>query len=150
MKSKKSQSARQRPSRSSKSDSTKRAKSTVSRTTVGGPAGRIEHAVTDALSAKMDATERLAAGMTYNKNKRQEHGESAYRPPAGMTVEPDSPVVTGSTLTESNASDKTGSGQPPLGTNPCNGSLDRVRVDSTGQALTSNQAIFRKDHAFRP
>ena len=45
--------------------------------------------------------------MPYNKNKAQEHGKAAYKTPAGMTVEPDTPAATGSTLTESNASDKT-------------------------------------------
>ena len=139
MKSKKSESSTKRPSLPNKKSTSLKSKSTVSRTTVGGPAGGIEHAAKDALSAKMDATERLAAGMPYNKNKAQEHGKAAYKTPAGMTVEPDTPAATGSTLTESNASDKTGSGKPPLGTNPSNGPLDRVRVDSTGQALTTNQ-----------
>ena len=139
MKSKKSRSSTKRPSLPNKKSTSLKTTSTVSRTTVGGPATSIEHAATDALSAKMDATERLAERMPYNKNKAQEHGKAAYKTPTGMTVEPDNATVTGSTLTESNVSDKTGAGQPRLGTNPSNGPLDRVRVDSTGQALTTNQ-----------
>ena len=112
MKSKKSRSSTKRPSLPNKKSTSLKTNSTVSRTTVGGPATSIEHAATDALSAKMDATERLAERMPYNKNKAQEHGKAAYKTPAGMTVEPDNATVTGSTLTESNVSDKTGAGQP--------------------------------------
>jgi catalase len=89
----------------------------------------------------MDATEALAAGMPYNANKALEHGKAAYKPPVGQTVEPEDPAVTSSTLTESNASDKAGSGEPQLGINAGNRPLDRVRVDSTGRKLTTNQAV---------
>jgi len=50
-------------------------------------------------------------------------------------------MVAASTLTEGNPSPKTGSGNPPLSFNPASGSLNRVRVDSSGQALTTNQGI---------
>jgi len=49
--------------------------------------------------------------------------------------------VTGSTLTESSASEKTGRGNPQISFNPLNGPLDRVRVDSGGRVLTTNQGV---------
>jgi catalase len=100
----------------------------------------------DALTAKVEATQALAAGMPHNPNKAQEHGKAAYKPPVGQTVEAESPSATGSTLTESNASDKAGSGEPRVGLNPGQGPLDRVRVDSTGQRLTTNQGVPMADN----
>ena len=50
-------------------------------------------------------------------------------------------MVGGSTLSEVNASVKAGSGNPQVGFNPANGPLDRVRVDSSGRALTTNQGV---------
>ena len=40
-----------------------------------------------------------------------------------------------------NGSGKVGSGGPNIGQNPTVGPLDRVRVDSTGRALTTNQGV---------
>ena len=54
---------------------------------------------------------------------------------------PADPSATGSTLTETNPSDKAGAGKPQLGTNPSSLPLDRVRVDSSGQTLTTNQGV---------
>jgi hypothetical protein len=51
------------------------------------------------------------------------------------------PVVGANTVTESSGSEKAGSGGPPLGQNPSTGSLDRVRVDSTDRALSTNQGV---------
>ena len=51
------------------------------------------------------------------------------------------PGVTGSTLTEDTSSDKTGAGEPQLGFNAANKSLDRGRADSSGRALTTNQGV---------
>src|SRR4029453_6419400 len=50
-------------------------------------------------------------------------------------------LVAGSTLTEINASVKVGSGNPQMSFNPANASLDRVRVDSGGRVLTTNQGV---------
>ncbi|RZL04351.1 MAG: catalase [Rubrivivax sp.] len=83
----------------------------------------------------------LAAAIPHNANKAAEHGrDNAVKPPQGVTATPPSEQTTGSTLTESNASDKTGTGVP-VGTNATIGSLDRVRVDSGGQVLTTNQGV---------
>ena len=53
---------------------------------------------------------------------------------------PSDPSATGSTLTESNESEKVGFGSR-AGFNPGNLPLDRVRVDSGGRVLTTNQGV---------
>src|SRR6185369_14069478 len=83
----------------------------------------------------------LAASMPANENKRAEYGEATDVPPLGASREPGSPLITASTVTESTPSPKTGVGVPPDGSNPANGTLDRVRVDSAGQRLTTNQGV---------
>ena len=97
---------------------------------------------TDALASKAADTQALAEAIPYNANKALEFGrEHAIRPPEGECVQPSSPDVTGSTLSERNASAKTGSGQPVVGASPTVGSLDRVRADASGQRLTTNQGV---------
>ncbi|MGZ8228344.1 MAG: catalase [Burkholderiales bacterium] len=83
----------------------------------------------------------VVGSMPYNAAKPFEHGEAAMEPPQGQSVEPPHPMVTGSTLTEVNASEKVGRGNPQLSFNPTVGPLDRVRVDSGGRALTTNQGV---------
>ena len=60
---------------------------------------------------------------------------------SAKVLEPPHPMVGGSTLTETNASPKVGKGNPQLSFNPGNGPLDRVRVDSSGRVLTTNQGV---------
>ena len=64
---------------------------------------------------------------------RRSSAKAAAQPAAGQAVEPPHPMVAGSTLTETNASEKVGSGNPQVSFNPGNGPLDRVRVDSSGR-----------------
>ena len=90
-------------------------------------------------TAKIAGAELLAESMPHNAAKAAEHGKAAMKPPQGQTVEPPHPMVTGSTLTETNASEKVGKGNPQVSFNPDNGPLDRVRVDSGGRALTTNR-----------
>ena len=66
---------------------------------------------------------------------------AATTPEAGQSVVPDDPIVTASTVTEANGSDKVGSGAPSIGNNKTIAPLDRVRVDSTNRALTTNQGV---------
>ena len=116
----------------------------VSRSTVSGRAqrgGPSAESAGDALAAKFGSTQKLAAEMQYNANKAAEHGELSIHPQAGQTIAPSDPSATGSTVTEINASQKTGAGKPQLGTNPSSLSLDRVRVDSSDQTLTTNQGV---------
>jgi catalase len=117
---------------------------TSARSTVSGPSTADRERMTaaqDAHVAKMQATQALAEGMPYNPTKALEHGELASVPQTGASVEPDDPAATGSTLTETTASPKVGSGEPPAGINPTNGPLDRVRVDSGGRTLTTNLGV---------
>jgi catalase len=121
----------------------------VSRSTVSGPAGKTRSVASkaDPGIAKVSGTQALAEAFPSNANKPLEYDRAAALHPApGQTAEPDSPSVTASTLSESNPSAKTGSGKPIVGTNPLTGSLDRVRVDSGGQALTTNQGVAIADN----
>jgi catalase len=95
----------------------------------------------DAAKVKDAGTEALATAFPFNAAKPTEFGDAARNPAAGQTVPPPHPSVTGSTLTETTASPKIGSGAPPDGVNPTNGPLDRVRADSGGRTLTTNQGV---------
>lgn len=95
----------------------------------------------DALSAKAGQTNDLAAARPYNPNKAGEHGfKNGVAPAAGATTEPASRLPGASSLSEANGSGKTG-GVAPEGANATIGPLDRVRVDSSGQRLTTNQGV---------
>ena len=113
------------------------------RSTVGGPsrAGLDgQEAAADAQSAKMTATQALAEQIPFNRNKEAEHGPLAVKPPQGATASVPDRSATGSTLTESIETGKTGS-SAPAGFNPGNEPLDRVRVDSADRVLTTNQGV---------
>ena len=137
-----------RKTNSRQSNAKRSAAKTSARSTVSGPARGVAEmqAAADAATAKMQAVQALAAEIPYNANKALEHGEASRQPQAGQTAEPSDPSATASTLTETNASDKAGEGEPPSGFNPGNGPLDRVRVDSGGQALTTNQGVQIADN----
>src|SRR5690242_10982704 len=115
------------------------------RSTVGGPA-RTDGTPANKFTAKLAATQELAAGLPYNANKALEHGDIAVCPEKGQTVEVPDAVITGSTLTEAIASEKSGGGQPHLGFNPGNESLDRDRADSSDRVLTTNQGVAVADN----
>jgi catalase len=88
----------------------------------------------------------LAAGMPSNPTKPDEHGfDNGIDPPMGATVDPPSRLATASTLSEAQGSEKTGSIAVD-GLNATIESLDRVRVDASGQALTTNQGVRIADN----
>jgi len=119
-------------------------KSTVrnSRATVSGPAQPDASGPGDILAEKAAGTQDVASAFPFNPNKPAEYDpKAALAPPEGASVKPADPIVGASTVTELNGSDKVGSGGPNLGQNPTVGPLDRVRVDSTGRALTTNQGV---------
>ncbi len=92
------------------------------------------------------ASDALVAAMPYNSIKAREHGlDNAVAPPSGETVEPDSSALTASTATEETGTAKTGGSAQP-GTNATVASLDRVRVDASDQALTTNQGVRISDN----
>ncbi len=117
------------------------------RSTMSGPA-KIppSGALTDAAVRRSTATEALAAAMPYNASKAAEYGDASGPAPRAQRLEPASPEATGSTLTEVTPSVKVGSGSPAVGFNPTVGPLDRVRVDSGGQPLTTNQGVRIADN----
>ena len=88
-----------------------------------------------------------SAAMPSNTLKPSEIGlDNGHMPEAGTPVEPHAVVDTASTVTENVASAKLGDGTPVQGYNPGNESLDRVRVDSGGQRLTTNMGIPISDN----
>jgi catalase len=110
------------------------------RATVSGPARRPSPAdIVDPQTFKMEGTEAVARAMPFNQAKPSEFGGGP--PEQGQAVEPSDPMIGGSTLTETNASPKIGKGNPQMSFNPGSGPLDRVRVDSGGRALTTNQGV---------
>ena len=114
-----------------------------SRATVSGPADPKPLVdSSDDLTAKMAATQQLAAALPFNANKALDYdAEAAIRPERGVSIEPTDPIVGSSTVQEKNGSDKVGSGGPVIGENKTNGPLDRVRVDSSKRTLTTNQGV---------
>ena len=125
-------------------ESAKDSTRTTARSTMSGPARRgAGGGIQDAATAKLAGTESLAGSFPFNAAKPSEFAASAdaIEPATGQSVEPPHPMVAGSTLTETNASAKVGKGDPQVSFNPTNGPLDRVRVDSGGRALTTNQGV---------
>ncbi|RPI46905.1 MAG: catalase, partial [Betaproteobacteria bacterium] len=83
--------------------------------------------------------------MPHNALKPAEYGRSAATPPAGATVEPVVSSASASSLSEKNSSAKTGGAAKP-GVNAAGGELPRVRADSGGQAMTTNQGVPLADN----
>lgn len=95
---------------------------------------------------KMIASGALAASLPDNPNKAAEYSGDPYALPEGAHGGSSSTLATASTVTETIASPKVGDGHPQIGVNPTVGSLDRVRVDSGGQVLTTNQGVAIADN----
>ena len=129
------------------SDAAQSVAKTSARSTASGPTHKGGYAdITDAATAKIAGTEAVAAAFPYNAAKASEFGDAAMEPMTGQSVEPPDPMVAASTLSETNASEKVGSGNPQISFNPGNGPLDRVRVDSSGRVLTTNQGVSIADN----
>ena len=118
----------------------------AARNTDSGPAKASAESGDDGHLEKMIQTEALVAAMPFNATKSAEHGfANAVAPRPGATAQPASRLPTGSTLSEQNSSDKTG-GIALEGVNATIEPLDRVRVDSSGQMLTTNQGVAVADN----
>src|SRR5207244_786155 len=102
---------------------------TSARATVSGPSRKSKADVADALTAKMAAADALGAQMEFNPNKASEYG--SVTPPVGAVNSAEDQRALASTLTESTASAKVGTGKPNLGLDPGSAPLDRVRNDAT-------------------
>jgi catalase len=130
--------------KSSPSSKASTRKSTIrnSRATVSGPAKPDASGAGDIVAEKAAGAQDVAAAFGFNPNKAAEYDPgAAIAPPEGASVKPVDPIVGASTVRELNGSDKVGSGGPTIGQNPTVGPLDRVRVDSTSRALTTNQGV---------
>jgi len=116
-----------------------------SRATVSGPArpaAPLPPSSTDDLTAKYVGAQQLAAAIPFNTNKPNEFDpDKAVEPDSGAFVVSRDPIVGSSTVTEMNGSDKVGSGGPPIGQNKTIAPLDRVRADSSGRMLTTDQGV---------
>jgi len=129
--------------KSSRSSKTKK-QSTLrnSRTTVSGPAEPDASGAGDLAAKKAAAAQDVAAALAFNPNKAAEYDpKAALAPPEGASVKPADPIAGASTVSEVHGSEKVGSGGPAIGQNPAAGPLDRVRVDATDRALTTNQGV---------
>jgi catalase len=111
----------------------------------GSPDVRAE-AAADRLAAKMAGTDELGRAFPSNAIKAAEYGrKGALNPPQGQSEDAPSTDVSASTITETNRSDKTGAAAA-AGENPNNAPLEKVRVDSAGRALTTNQGVAVSDN----
>jgi catalase len=130
--------------KSSRSSRSPRPKSTLrnSRATVSGPAEPDASGVGNIVAEKAAGAQEVASAFAFNLNKAAEYDpHAALAPPQGESVTPADPIVGASTVRELNGSEKVGSGGPTIGQNSTVGPLDRVRVDSTKRALTTNQGV---------
>ena len=117
----------------------------AARNTDSGPGAPADPAG-DVAAQKVTEVQALSAGMPYNANKAGEHGfANGVAPQAGKTVEPASRLPTASTLSEESSNEKVGS-VAIEGRNATIEPLDRVRVDSSGQTLTTNQGVKIADN----
>ncbi|WP_313070262.1 catalase [Melaminivora sp.] len=117
----------------------------AARNTDSGPAA-VPSGMGGEAARKAGDTEKMVAAMPHNPTKPREYGEAnGLAPSAGATVEAPSRLPLASALSEQNGSAKTGT-VAPQGRNNTIDSLDRVRVDSTGQAMTTNQGVLVSDN----
>jgi len=98
------------------------------------------------LAEKMAGTDEMSRAFRFNAIKPAEfERKNALNPPQGQSAEPPSTDVSASTITETNSNEKTGDAASP-GENPNNAPLEKVRVDSEGRALTTNQGVAIADN----
>jgi catalase len=100
----------------------------------------------DPAGDKLRQVQHLVADRPFNAGKAAEYGvDNGLQPQPGQVSEPESRLATGSTLTEDNGTEKTGS-VALQGLNASIETLDRVRVDSTARMLTTNQGVAIADN----
>ncbi len=125
----------------------KAAAKTAGRVTDSGSSQPPASAHGDQLAQKAIDTQEISAAMPFNPTSLKDHGhDSAVRPSKGAMADQTSELASASTLSEQNANDKTGGAADEPGTNPTVDPLDRVRVNSGGQPLTTNQGVRIADN----
>src|SRR3569833_3057574 len=134
------------PARTGRKPSSRQGDVVVStaRSTISAPPQVPDAVHADAAAAKFVGAEALGSSFPFFAAKVCEFSPDGAT--VGQSAEPTDPRVTASTLTERNPSPKVGSGNPPLSFNPASGSLNRVRVDSGQQVLTTNQGVPVSDN----
>ena len=107
------------------------------------PAARsLDGAPKQRLATQKVGAQQAAALSPFNPLKAGEHGlKAGHAPQAGQPLKPHDPIDLASTVTEHLASPKLGEGIPRGDISPSHGMLDRDRVDSAGQALTTNLGV---------
>ena len=109
---------------------------------MSGPAEPDASGVGDLAAERAAGVQDVASAFAFNPNKAAEYDPSAaLAPQQGSAVKAGDPITGASTVSERNGSEKAGSGGAHTGQNPTVGPLDRVRVDSTNRALTTNQGV---------
>lgn len=98
------------------------------------------------LLSKKSGEQQLSDAIPHNSTKASEYGDAARLPTMGGTASPPGDEVTGSTSSEIHASEKVGDSTPVISENATVTSLDRARVDSNNQALTTNQGVAVADN----
>ena len=143
------------PARTAAANPTMEAIGTVLATSSGPSTALLDQAGANRLpsvSQQRLATQKIgaqlaSAAVPANPLKAAEFGlDAGHAPQAGQPIEPHDAIDAASTVTEDASSAKVGDGVPKQGYNPGNESLDRVRVDSSGQMLTTNMGIAVSDN----
>jgi catalase len=118
-----------------------------SSTSVGSTSSGPSHpaAAKNPMAAHAADQESLAAAVPANEAKASEYGyKNALVPAAGSPIESPSPTAGAGTLSEKNQSTKTRAAA--TGPVSVGGDLQRVRVNSAGQMLTTNQGVAVSDN----
>jgi catalase len=112
-----------------------------------GAIGQFETEPQRRLASQKVGADAMGMALPSNPLKPGDHGrESALAPKTGMPAPPPHAIDTASTVTEDTRSPKVGEGKPRPGYNPAAEPLDRVRVDSGGQALTTSLGVQIADN----
>ena len=110
-------------------------------------ANRLPTVAQQRLATQKIGAQLASAAMPANPLKPSEFGlDAGHAPQAGVPMQAHDAIDTASTVSEDVVSDKVGEGVPRQGYNPGNEPLDRVRVDSSGQQLTTNMGIGVSDN----
>jgi catalase len=123
--------------------------------TISGPANGPDDDAIDALkqpsvqalARRNAAAQALAKALPDAAHKREDHGlQRGHVPAEGQVAVAPGDATGASTLSEENVSPKLGDRVPVRGFNASQGPLDNARVDSGGQAITTNQGVLVGDN----
>lgn len=134
------------PPTGKKSTLTQKSADSAFKNTDSGPALPPDLNNPDPAVRKASETGRMAQDMPYNTTKAKEHGhDNALAPQPGDTSSLATRNALASTPSEENHTAKYGDAAK-AGVNAAGGGLDRVRADSSGQGLTTNQGVAVSDN----